>query len=565
MSTTTAPGTPAIPASAESAESAESAAQAGSAAFVDERPRNVWPIMSGVLLVLLLASLDQTIVGTAMPRVIADLNGFDRYAWVTTVYMLTSTVVVPIYGKLSDLFGRKIILIVGIALFLLGSALSGAAQTMTQLILFRGLQGLGAGALMPVAIAIVGDLFAPRERAKWQGLTGAVFGVASIFGPTLGGWITDSLSWRWVFYVNLPVGVVALAVLVFVMPPLRTGHGVVRIDVVGAVLLVAGVVPLLLALTWAGTTYAWLSPQIIALVAGAVALLAACGFYEARFPEPILEPRLFTNRIFTVSVLTTGLIGAGMFGALLFVPLFIQGVAGASATNSGAVLTPLMLMAIIGSVASGQLMARWGRYRYIAMGGVILMLAGMGLLLRLDVHSSSGMALPALLVLGAGLGFGMSLYTIVVQNAFPRERLGQVTGALTFFRSIGGTLGVAVFGSFLTNRYTATLAHTLPAAAIARLPANRRHAFDNPQLLMQPGVENSMRHAFERLGPHGLQLYTALITGVKQALASSLHDVFLVALAVTALALITVLFLPEIPLRGRDPQANGTPEEAAAR
>lgn len=251
-----------------------------------------------------------------------------------------------------------------------------------------------------------------------------------------------------------------------------------------------------------------------------------------------------------------------MFGALLFIPLFIQGVAGASAANSGTVLTPLMLMAIAGSVASGQFLSRWGRYRYIAMAGIVFMLVGMGLLLRLNVHSGATDTLPALLVLGLGLGFGMAIYTIVVQNAFPRARLGEVTGALTFFRSIGGTLGVAVFGSFLTNRYTANLAHALPAAVTARVPKSRLHAFDNPQLLLQPGAESALRHAFARFGPQGQQLYAMVITAIKTALAGALHDVFLVGLVVTALAFVAVLFLPEIPLRGRE--TDTMPDERAA-
>jgi EmrB/QacA subfamily drug resistance transporter len=291
--------------------------------------RETWLTMAGVLLVMLLASLDQTIVSTAMPRIIADLQGFDRYTWVSTAYLLTSTVTVPIYGKLSDLFGRKPIFLVGIVIFLIGSALSGMSQSMTQLISFRAFQGIGAGALMPIAIAVVGDLFTPRERGKWQGITGAVFGLASIVGPTLGGWITQNSTWRWVFYVNLPIGITAMLVLIFLMPTLRSSHvGKVSVDYIGAALLVLGTVPLLLGFTWAGTQYDWLSVQIIGLFVIAAAALVAFVIYEAmlerRGGEPIIAPSLFKNSIFTVSVIVTMFFGMSLFGSIFFIPLFVQ-------------------------------------------------------------------------------------------------------------------------------------------------------------------------------------------------------------------------------------------------
>jgi EmrB/QacA subfamily drug resistance transporter len=307
-------------------------------------PRETILTMIGVLMVMLLASLDQTIVSTAMPRVIAELQGFDRYTWVSTAYLLTSTVMVPIYGKLSDLFGRKPLFLFGIVIFLAGSALSGASQSMNQLIAFRAFQGIGAGALMPIAIAVVGDLFTPRERGKWQGVTGAVWGLSAIVGPTLGGWITQYSTWRWVFYVNLPVGIAAFLVLIFLMPTLRSARvGKVHIDYTGAALLVLGTVPLLLGFTWAGSQYAWLSPQIIGLFAGSVIALIAFVVYEAilerRGGQPIIEPSLFKNSIFSVSTIVTTIFGMGLFGSIFFIPLFVQGVIGGSATNSGLILT----------------------------------------------------------------------------------------------------------------------------------------------------------------------------------------------------------------------------------
>src|SRR6266487_6618311 len=405
--------------------------------------------MFGVLMVMLLASLDQTIVSTAMPRVIAELHGFDRYTWVSTAYLLTSTVMVPIYGKLSDLFGRKPIFLFGVVIFLIGSALSGTAQTMNQLIAFRAFQGIGAGALMPIAIAIVGDLFTPRERGKWQGLTGGVWGLSAIIGPTLGGWITENSTWRWVFYVNLPVGIVALLVLIFLMPTLHGRAKEVSIDYVGAGLLVLGTVPLLLGFTWAGSQYDWLSPQIIGLFAGALVALTAFVIYEAllerRGGQPIIEPGLFKNSIFTVSTIVTVIFGMALFGSIFFIPLFVQGVVGTSATNSGLILTPLMLTSIVGSVLSGQLISRLGKYKWIAITGMVISVAGSLLLVRLDVNATNNDVLIAMLVLGLGMGFGMALYTLIVQNALP-QKIGQATSALVFFRSIGGTIGLAAMG-----------------------------------------------------------------------------------------------------------------------
>jgi EmrB/QacA subfamily drug resistance transporter len=528
----------------------------------EARPANVWPIMGGVLMAMLVASLDSTVVATAMPKVIASLKGFDRYAWVTTAYMLTSTVTVPIYGKLSDIVGRKVVILFGITVFLFGSALCGAAQSMTQLILFRGLQGVGAGAMMPIAFAIVGDLFPPKERGKIQGLTGAVWGLSAIIGPALGGWITDGPGWRWVFYINIPVGIVTIAVLVLFMPPLRPATTDSRVDWVGALLLIGSAVPLLLAFTWAGSTYAWGSVQIVGLLVVAVVVGAIFTRWELSYPQPILNPRLFGNVIFADSVVITCLIGAGMFGAISYIPLFVQGVIGSNATSSGAVLTPLMVTAIVGSVVSGQLMSRWGRYRYIALGGLLVMIAGMGMLVRLDVHSTNTDVLVGMVVLGLGLGLGMSLYTIVVQNAFPRRRLGEVTAALTFFRSIGGTIGIAIMGSFLTGHFASGVQANLSAQARAAIPPRVISQFSNPQVLLSAQARQALQQVFARM-PNGQALLTALTAAIRRALAASLHDVFVVGLAIAILAAIAALFLKEIPLRGQEGQETSEQTQAA--
>jgi len=555
------------------------ATQPGAADLTSQRPgtvveeyeqprysqRDTLLTMVGVLIVMLLASLDQTIVSTAMPRVIAELQGFDRYTWVSTAYLLTSTVMVPIYGKLSDLFGRKPIFLFGVIVFLIGSALSGASQSMNELIAFRAFQGIGAGALMPIAIAIVGDLFTPRERGKWQGLTGGVWGLSAIIGPTLGGWITQNASWRWVFYVNLPIGIVAMLVLIFLMPTLRGKAKNISIDYIGAALLVLGTVPLLLGFTWAGTQYDWLSPQIIGLFVGAVIALTAFIVYEAwlerRGGQPIIEPGLFKNSVFSVSTLVTMIFGMGLFGSIFFIPLFVQGVIGTSATNSGLILTPLLLTSVVGSVVSGQLVSRLGRYKWIAILGMVVSVAGTWLLVRLDVNATNNDVLLAMLVLGLGLGFGMALYTLIVQNALP-TKIGQATAALTFFRQIGGTIALAAMGSVMTSAYLPAFQKALPAAVNRFIPASALAVFHNPQVLLSPGLLAQMQAQFAAHGPQTLALFRQVIEAVKIGLAQGIHNVFILSFGLMIAGLIAVLFLKEIPLRGgRTAEKAATGEE----
>ncbi|HEU5227636.1 MAG TPA: MDR family MFS transporter [Ktedonobacteraceae bacterium] len=509
--------------------------------------------MIGVLMVMLLASLDQTIVSTALPRVVAELQGIDRYTWVATAYLLTSTVTVPIYGKLSDLIGRKPIFLFGVVVFLIGSAASGAAQTMDQLIIFRAFQGLGAGALMPIAIAIIGDLFTPRERGKWQGITGAVWGFSSIVGPTAGGWITENTTWRWIFYVNLPIGIIALLVLIFLMPSLHNKTRQVSIDYIGATLLVVGTVPLLLGFTWAGNPYPWLSAQVIGPFAAAVVFLAAFIIYEARLErrggQPIIEPSLFKNRIFTVSTLITTIFGMGLFGSIFFIPLFVQGVIGTSVTNSGLILTPLMLTSMVASVTSGQLVSRLGKYKWIAIVGMIITVVGSWMLVRLDVNATNADVLIAMMVLGLGMGFGMALYNLIVQNAMPRK-IGQATSALVFFRSIGGTIALAAMGSLMTEAYLPAFHNALPALVKQAIPAKYLSFFDNPQVLLSPEAQTQMQAQFASFGSQGQQLYNSVITAVKVGLTQGIHNVFILSLAIMLIGLVAVFFLQEIPLKG---------------
>lgn len=510
--------------------------------------------MAAVLLVMLLASLDQTIVGTAMPRIITDLQGFDRYTWVTTAYLLTSTVMVPIYGKLSDIFGRKPIFLIGVVLFLIGSAASGASQTMNQLIAFRAFQGLGAAALMPIAIAVVGDLFTPRERGKWQGVTGGVFGLSSILGPTAGGWITDHSTWRWVFYVNLPVGIAALLVLIFLMPTLRSKNtGKVSIDYIGALLLIAGTVPLLLGFTWAGSQYDWLSWQILSIFSVAIVFIALFILYEVRLErlnaQPIIGPSLFANRIFSVSVIITMITSMGMFGSILFLPLYAQGVLGISATNSGLLLSPLMMGLIFSSIVSGQLVSRFGKYKWVAFVGMAITIVGSLLLQRLDVNSTNTDMIVAMIVLGLGLGFSMSLYTVIVQNALP-DRIGQATSALTFFRSIGSTVAVAAMGSLLTSAYVPGFHNAISAQVKAVIPPQVISIFDNPNVLLSADIQNQLLAKFSAFGPAGKSLYNQLMEAVKVGLTSGIHNVYVLSTVLMCIGFVAIFFLKEIPLRG---------------
>ena len=521
----------------------------------DEQPRysrrETLLTMLGVLMVMLLASLDQTIVGTALPRIIADLNGFNEYTWVTTAYLLTSTVTVPIYGKLSDIFGRKPIFMIGVILFLAGSALSGASQSMTQLILFRGFQGIGAGALLPIAMTVVGDLFTPRERGRWQGVTGAVFGLSAILGPTLGGWISDNFTWRWVFYVNLPIGIIAVLVLIFLMPSLHAKNRNATIDYIGCALIALGTVPVLLGFTWAGTTYSWGSWQVLGLIIGGVAVLALFLLYEIRLErgggQPIIEPSLFKSSIFSVSSLVTVIFGMGLFGSISFIPLFVQGVIGGSATNSGVILMPLMLTAMATSILSGQLVSRFGRYKWLTIASMAISVVGTYLLFRLAVTSTNIDIVIAMLVLGGGMGVGMSLYTLIVQNALP-NKIAQATSALTFFRQIGATIGLAAMGSLMVSKFPTAFVAALPANVLRVLSPSTLSTLSDPTKLLSPVATSGPKLPPT---PQAVQILEAM----KQALSQSIHQVFVLCLIIMAAGLVSVFFLKEIGLRDN----KGTP------
>ena len=486
----------------------------------DPEPR-VRLIFGALLLVLLLASLDQTIVSTALPTIVGELGGLEHLSWVVTAYLLAATVAGPLYGKLGDLYGRKQVLQIAIVIFLAGSALCGLAQNMAELIGFRAIQGLGAGGLMVVTLAVVGDIIPPRDRGRYQGFFGGVFGISTIIGPLLGGFFVDQLSWRWIFYVNLPIGAVALAVIAAVFHT-RTAHRDHAIDYLGAVLLAGTLSSIVLFTSLGGTTWAWGSWPILSLVALSVILLPAFVVAESRASEPILPLSLFRNRTFAVTSAIGFIIGLALFGAVTYLPLYLQITKGSSPTSSGLQLTPLMGGLLVTSILSGQLISRYGRYRPFPIAGTALTAVGLFLLSRLHVDTPAWQAMAYAAVLGLGLGAVMQVLVLAVQNAVDRRDLGVATSGSTLFRQIGGSIGVSLFGAIFANRLATELASRLPRGTI--LP-------DTTDPATIRALPEPVRNAFE------------------DAFAAALQPVFLSAAAVALTAFALTWLLRDVPLQ----------------
>lgn len=482
-------------------------------------------VMSALMLAMLLAALDQTIVATALPKIANDLHGLSEYSWVATAYLLTSAVATPLYGKISDMFGRKKIFQTAIVIFLIGSALCGLSQNMTELIFFRGLQGIGAGGLMTLVFAIIGDLIPPRQRGRYQGYFGGVFAVASVIGPLLGGLLTDHLSWRWVFYVNIPIGIVALsAVAARLHLPVR--HVEHKVDYLGAVLLAISVVCLLLATVWGGVTYPWGSVQIIGLFIASLVSAALFIWREHYAKEPIIPLRLFKNSIFSVTVLLSLLVGAIMFGAIIFLPEYQQLVRGDSATKSGLMLLPLVLGVVVASLTSGRLTTKLGRYRMFPIIGSILFIISLWLFSHITADTSRVWLGVWMVILGVGVGQIMPILTLAVQNAVDRKDLGTATSSVVFFRSIGAALGTAMFGAILTNRLVHYISQDFPGATGSAIAH---------------GIQNSV-NGLANLSPSAMSM-------VLNAFARSFSDVFLIGIPLAVVTLVVALFLKESPLK----------------
>ncbi|MFB7515320.1 DHA2 family efflux MFS transporter permease subunit [Streptomyces sp. NPDC056144] len=494
--------------------------------------RTVLVAIGALLLGMLLAALDQTIVSTALPTIVSELGGMEHLSWVVTAYMLASTAATPLWGKLGDQYGRKKLFQAAIVLFLIGSALCGIAQNMPQLIAFRAVQGLGGGGLMVLSMAIVGDLVSPRERGKYQGLFGAVFGATSVLGPLLGGLFTEHLSWRWVFYINLPIGIVALFVIAAVLhiPVRSTRH---TIDYLGTFLIASVATCLVLVASLGGTTWAWGSPQIIGLAVLGAVLLVWFVYVERRAAEPVLPLKLFRIRTFTLVSVISFVVGFAMFGAMTYLPTFLQVVQGVSPTMSGVHMLPMVLGMLLTSTASGQIVSRTGRWKVFPIAGTALTALGLLLLHRLTETSSTWEMSVYFFVFGAGLGLVMQVLVLVVQNAVSYEDLGVATSGATFFRSIGASFGVAVFGTVFTNRLTDKLGEVFASAgAGTELP---------------PGVGPEQVAA----DPRAIAaLPPELRPAVLHAYATSITDVFLYAAPVVLVAFVVAWFLKEDKLRG---------------
>ena len=520
---------------------------------IDHRART--EILFAILLGLFLSALDQTIVGTAMPRILTDLSGIDLYTWVVTIYLLTSTVTGPIYGKLSDQFGRKRLLLFGVGVFLLGSFLSGLSQNMVELIFFRGLQGLGAGALFPISLAVIGDLFSPQERGKYQGLFGAVFGISALIGPALGGFLTDNISWHWVFFVNLPIGAVALFIIWRLLPA-HTASGVTRkVDFLGASVFTLALVPILVGLTNLQTsslTDPWVGGLILfGLVVGALFL-----WIETRAPEPIVPLELFRIRTYTASMVAVFLASFGFFGAIVFLPLWYQVVQGASATSSGYQLLPLLAGLILSSIISGQIVSRTGRYKWLVTSAMIVI--SIGLLLMSGLHANT--PAPTLwawqFVAGVGIGPSMAVFTIIIQNAVPWHQLGVATSNMTLFRQVGGTVGLAlagtIFGSAFRTQIPVQVGNNLAAAGVPQsVIAQFAGQFSGAgsQFNQLTGVGDLRPIIAAQVPPQFQQFVSTIVDGIHEAMSLAIADTMWLGVGAAIVAVVATLLIHEVPLR----------------
>lgn len=508
-------------------------------------------IMIGIMLEVFTGSMSQMIIATAMPRIITDLGGFNQYTWVITIYMMTSAIMMPISGKLSDMYGRKWLYIIGIILFISASSLSGLSQSMTQLIIFRGIQGIGFGIMMTLGMVIMADLFSPSERGKYIGLITGVFGISAIIGPTLGGYLTDYLSWHWCFFVNVPFGVLVIILMIIFFPEMRSKTVSHNIDFPGIAAMILTIIPLMLALTWGGRQYEWLSFRIIGMLVFSALMLTLFFKIESNSKDALIPPEVFKNSIFTVSSICVFVQGIAFFSCVTFVPLFLQGVLGASATLSGNMLTPMMLGSVAGSIVSGQILSRAGGHYKIQAGiGFAVIGTGLFFLSRMTTDTTYTHATINMILVGLGGGIIMPLHLIAVQNAVPYSILGSATAALNLVRSLGGIFGLAVYGSIMNNIFFSKFTENVPSEITAIIGSEKlTQIAKNPQALVNIEAQNQLKIIFNSIGDKGEQLFGMMINSLQNSLNSALMTIFLISFISSIVAIIFNFFLKEIPLR----------------
>ena len=531
--------------------------------------RQVRLTLIGVMFAMFLASLDQTIVATAIPRIMADLDGFDRVTWVSSAYIVASTSVVLITGAVSDVYGRKWLFVGGISIFLIGSVLAASSQTMNALIVFRGIQGLGGGMIMALSFVTIGDLFPPADRAKYQGIIAAMFGISSVLGPTLGGVITDQFSWEWSFLVNIPLGIPIILLIILLFPNAMKDGPKRKIDIGGAILIVLAIVPALLGLSWGGNQYAWSDPIVLSALASGAFMAVIFALYETRVSDPILPLAVFKNRVVGIALFVILLTGFAMFGAIFFVPLLFQGVLGASPTASGSFLTPMMLGIVFGAAISGQVLSRTGgHYRILGILGLSVMGIGAIMLSGTTAEITHGYALTSAVIMGFGLGTSFPLYTIAIQNGVPQQYLGIATSSAQFFRSVGGSIGLAVFGSYMVRRFKDGMEDNLPSEALEAVPPRLLNQITgNPNALLNPEASDNLINTFAASGESGIVIGTQVLGAIRGSLAGAIGDVFFLCFIFVALAVVATAFIREVPLRGRvksssvNPQSSDEPDD----
>ncbi len=511
--------------------------------------KQVITALGGTMLSMFLGSIFMTITATAMPIIITDLGGFSQYTWVFTSYILAETIALPLTGKLSDMYGRKWLFIIGMSLFVVGSFFCGISNSMMELIIYRALQGLGFGVMSALGFIVVADLFAPEERGKYMGFMAGVFGLSTIIGPTLGGILTDNLGWRWCFFITIPLGLIIIILFIFLFPQIKVSHEKHKLDYPGAIAMTLFLVPLVLALTWGGVDYAWISPVILGMFGFTAVMFIIFLFIEKQVEEPIVPLALFNNRVMSISAAVGFLMGASFFPVITFIPLYFQGVLGSTATASGGFLTPMMLAASLGSFASGQLLSRaGGHYRLQSNIGFVLTAVGFVLLSMMTPETSYGVAIFNIILVGLGSGLVMPVHTLAVQNTVPYKIMGSATSMITLLRPLGGVFGMAVVGSILNNRFASSFMSNLSDRVREVLsPEVLNSIVDNPQALVNTEASMNLEEMFSGLGAEGPELFNQLIHTLQNALNSALTQVFFVFLFVTIAALIINMFLKGIP------------------